>query len=375
MSNVKDGYTFNSGAVLDNRIVMAPMVAQGSTKGGQVTDEDLNYFRIRSDVAAMIITGAVAVEDGGRGFDNQIGASKDEEVAGLTKLAATMKEKGNKAIMQLYHGGREAVGGYNLFHEVVAPSAIEFSFLPYIPRELTEEEIKRIIKSFGEAAKRAIDAGFDGVEIHGANHYLLQQFFSKFSNHRTDQWGGSLENRMRFSLEILKEVKRVVKEYAKNDFIIGYRFCPEEIHGDNVGYDISESKQLIEKIVDEGLDYVHISVFAGYDEKPANSDKSFGQIFKELVNNRAAVIIVSGIFSEDDANKALDHGDLVAIGRASLIEPHFAAKIKEGKSNEITTQVSPEILDSLALPKGLIAWILQENSPLPPLPNLESLKK
>jgi len=375
MSNVKDRYTFHSGAILDNRIVMAPMVAQGSTKDGQVGEEDLNYFKLRSDVAAMIITGAVAIEEGGRGFDHQIGASKDEEVVGLTKLASTMKEKGNKAIMQLYHGGREAVGGYNLFHEVVAPSAIDFSFLNYIPRELSEDEINRIIKSFGKATKRAIDAGFDGVEIHGANHYLLQQFFSKFSNHRSDKWGGTLENRMRFPLEVLKEVKRVVKENAKDDFIIGYRFCPEEIHGDNIGYDINESKQLIENIVEEGLDYVHISVFAGYDKKPANSTQSFGQIFKELINKRAAVIIVSNIFSEEDANDALNHGDLVAIGRASLIEPHFASKIKAGKGNEITTQISPEILDSLALPKGLIKWLLQDDSPLPPLPNLESLKQ
>ena len=96
-------------------------------------------------------------------------------------------------------------------------------------------DILRIIKSFGEATKRAIDSGFDGVEIHGANHYLLQQFFSKYSNRRTDQWGGSLENRMRFSLEVLKEVKSVVKSHAKDDFIVGFRFCPEEIHGENIG--------------------------------------------------------------------------------------------------------------------------------------------
>lgn len=277
--------------------------------------------------------------------------------------------------MQLYHGGREAEGGYNLFGEVVAPSAIKFSFLPYVPRELSGDEIERIIKSYGKAAKRAIDAGFDGVEIHGANHYLLQQFFSKFSNRREDKWGGSLENRMRFPLEVLREVKKVVKEYGRDDFIIGYRFCPEEIHGDNVGYDIGESKKLIDKIVEEGLDYVHISVFMGYDEKPKGSKKSFGQIIKKQVKGRAAVIIVSNIFSEEDANDALNHGDLVAIGRASLIEPHFAAKIMEGRSGEITKEISPEIVDSLALPKGLIAWILQENSPLPPIPNLDSLRK
>ena len=96
------------------------------------------------------------------------------------------------------------------------------------------------------------------VEIHGANHYLIQQFFSTLSNHRTDDWGGSLEKRMAFPLAVVKEVKRVVAEEGPKDFIIGYRISPEEIHGDAIGYTYNESTQLIAQVVKQELDYIHV---------------------------------------------------------------------------------------------------------------------
>lgn len=373
MTHIKDTFKLNCGATLPNRLVMAPMVAQGSTVDGFITQEDLDYFDIRSNVAGMIITGAAAVEDGGRGFDKQIGVSSDAHVLGLTKLATTIKKDGNKAIMQLYHGGREAVGGYNLFQEVVAPSAIDFPFLPYVPRELTEDEILRIIKSFGKATKRAIDSGFDGVEIHGANHYLLQQFFSNYSNHRTDQWGGSLENRMRFSLEILKEVKSVVKTYAKEDFIVGFRFCPEEIHGENIGFTLEDSIAWMDRVVEIGVDYIHVSIFTGFSDKAVDASKSYGETFKSCFNEKTAVIIVSNVFNLEDAKEALKHGDLVAIGRGALIEPDFAGKIMRDEASTIVTRVTNDNFNDLKWPEGLSAWFSEEDNPLPPVPGFSDL--
>ncbi len=373
MKTIQSEFTLNCGAVLPNRLVMAPMVAQGSTVDGYITQEDLDYFDVRSNVAGMIITGAAAVEDAGRGFDNQIGVSKDEYIEGLTQLAQTIKKDGNKAIMQLYHGGRESVGGYNLFGEVVAPSAIEFPFLPYVPRELTEAEIERIIVSFAEGARRAIEAGFDGVEIHGANHYLIQQFFSTYSNNRTDKWGGSLENRMRFSMEILKAVKETVKTYGKEDFIVGFRFCPDEVHGENVGFTVEESIQWVESVVNEGVDYIHISVFTGFNSKPGNDDESYGKIFKKRFSDQTAVIIVSNVFGLEDANNALEHGDLVAIGRGALVEPKFAQKIINHQEDTIQRKVTAETFKDLAWPKGLLEWFQIENSPLPPIEGIDDL--
>src|SRR5690625_1644542 len=359
--------TLPNGAVLPNRTAMAPMVVMGANDDGTVSDLDVAYFDKRSGVAGLIITGAVYVNADGYGFDGQISASKDEDVEGLKKLAQAAKKDGNKVVAQLHHAGRESL--YEKLGRVVAPSAIEFPFLDYVPEEMTNEEIEKTIKDFGSAAKRVLADGFDGVEVHGANHYLLQQFFSSYSNRRTDQWGGTLEKRMAFPLAVLKEVQRVVKESGKQDFIVGYRISPEEIHGENVGYHIDEALQLVEKVVSEQVDYIHVSVFTGYAVGPEGSDKSYGELVKEVVNNRCPVIIVSNVFTADDALEALNHGDIVAIGRAALIEPEFTKKIREDRADEIETSVENR-LDQLAIPPKAIEWFKMEGSLLPPLPGI-----
>lgn len=366
--------TLKHGATLKTRIAMAPMVAQASNLDGSVSENDLEFYSARAGVAGMIITGAAMVAESGRGFDHHLSIANDGMVDGLTKLAAAIKKEGNKAIIQLYHGGREAKTAYKNLGEVVAPSAIDFPFLPYTPRALTEEEILDLIKDFGKAAKRAIAAGFDGVEIHGANHYLLQQFFSSYSNIREDNWGGSLDKRMNFSLGIVKEVKRVVAENAPKDFIVGYRFSPDEVHGDTVGYTIEDSLQLIDKIADEDLDYIHTSIFTGYQDTPPGHKEAYGTLVKEKVGNRAATIIVSNIFDADAALDALNYGDIIAIGREALLEPRFAAKILEGKTDEIISKVIPGSVEELEFTEALKDWFLETGSALPPLPGQENLR-
>jgi 2,4-dienoyl-CoA reductase-like NADH-dependent reductase (Old Yellow Enzyme family) len=359
--------TLPNGAVLPSRTAMAPMVVMGANDDGTVSDLDVAYFDKRSGVAGLIITGAVYVNADGYGFDGQISASKDEDVEGLKKLAQAAKKDGNKVVAQLHHAGRESL--YEKLGRVVAPSAIEFPFLDYVPEEMTNEEIEKTIKDFGSAAKRVLAAGFDGVEVHGANHYLLQQFFSSYSNRRTDQWGGTLEKRMAFPLAVLKEVQRVVQDSGKKDFIVGYRITPEEIHGDNIGYRIDESLSLIEKIVREKVDYVHVSLFTGYSDAPHDSKKSYGEIVKQQVDGRCPVIIVSNVSTADHALDALNHGDIAAIGRGALVEPEFTKKIREGSANKIRTSVDNNLTD-LEIPKKAIQWFKMEDSPLPPLPGL-----
>lgn len=363
--------TLPNGATLNGRIAMAPMIVMGAHDDGTVSDLDVAYFSKRSNVANLIITGAAYVNDMACGVEGQISISKDEDIEGLRKIANEIKKDGNKAIVQIHHGGREAAGAYEKLGKVVAPSAIEFPFLDYVPEEMTAEEVEETIKDYGRATRRAMAAGFDGVEIHGANHYLLQQFFSAYSNERTDKWGGSLEKRMAFPLAVVKEVKRVVLESGKNDFIVGYRISPEEIHGENVGYKIDEALQLVDKIVSEKIDYIHLSIFRGYKEAPEGSDESYGQLVKKTVNGRCPVIIVSSIFTVEDAVDALNHGDIVAIGRSAIMEPQFAKKIKERRADEIVTTVKDETIDDLAIPEGAIRWFTAEDSQLPPLPGLK----
>lgn len=376
-----DTVQFRHGAQLSSRLVMPPMLTFSGLKGGFVSDDTLRYYHARSQAAGLLIAEYHYVSESGGpcsrlGYPEQLGIYSDEHLEGAKKIAAALQKNGNKAILQIHHGGREASGRAVKGEEVLAPSALDFSFLSYPVREMTNAEIEEIIKDFGRATKRAIEAGFSGVEIHGANHYLLQQFFSSFSNVREDKWGGSLEKRMAFPLAVVKEVKRVVEEYAPKDFIVGYRISPEEIHGDEVGYSYREAQALIREVIKYELDYIHLSLWEGYASKPVGSDRTYAEHFKSILDNQTKLIIVGGVFSEEEAQDAIAQTptDLIAVGRGTLIDPLFGQKIKEGRGNEIVHQISPEQLEQTAWTSGLREAFTREDSlGLPELPGHDSI--
>lgn len=198
--------------------------------------------------------------------------------------------------------------------------------------------------------------GFDCyVEIHGANHYLLQQFFSAYSNRREDDWGGSLAKRMRFPLAVAKAVSVAAKEAgAPDDFIIGYRISPEEINPDNVGYTWHESTQLVQVLTDQvDLDYLHLSM-GSYEEKPADSDQTFAQLFRPLLKAGTKLVVVGGVNSGDKARAAITDADLVAVGRENLIDPAFATKVLTGRTDEIRTAITPDQAKATYMTPGMI---------------------
>lgn len=376
-----DTVQFRHGAQLSSRLVMPPMLTFSGLKGGFVSDDTLRYYHARSQAAGLLIAEYHYVSESGGpcsrlGYPEQLGIYSDEHLEGAKKIAAALQKNGNKAILQIHHGGREASGRAVKGEEVLAPSALDFSFLSYPVREMTNAEIEGIIKDFGRATKRAIEAGFSGVEIHGANHYLLQQFFSSFSNVREDKWGGSLEKRMAFPLAVVKEVKRVVEKYAPKDFIVGYRISPEEIHGDEVGYSYREAQALIREVIKYELDYIHLSLWEGYASKPVGSDRTYAEHFKSILDNQTKLIIVGGVFSEEDAQDAIAQTptDLIAVGRGTLIDPLFGQKIKEGRGDEIVHQISPEQLEQTTWTSGLREAFTREDSlGLPELPGHDSI--
>ena len=376
-----DTVQFRHGAQLSSRLVMPPMLTFSGLKGGFVSDDTLRYYHARSQAAGLLIAEYHYVSESGGpcsrpGYPGQLGIYSDEHLEGAKKIATALQKNGNKAILQIHHGGREASGRAVKGEEVLAPSALDFSFLSYPVREMTNAEIEEIIKDFGRATKRAIEAGFSGVEIHGANHYLLQQFFSSFSNVREDKWGGSLEKRMAFPLAVVKEVKRVVEEYAPKDFIVGYRISPEEIHRDEVGYSYREAQALIREVIKYELDYIHLSLWEGYASKPVGSNRTYAEHFKSILDNQTKLIIVGGVFSEEEAQDAIAQTptDLIAVGRGTLIDPLFGQKIKEGRGNEIVHQISPEQLEQTAWTSGLREAFTREDSlGLPELPGHDSI--
>lgn len=382
VNQLRDTVTLRHGAKLHNRIVLPPMLTFSGKEGGFASDDTINYYKARSQAAGLLIAEYHYVSETGGpctppGIPEQLGIYDDEHFDSIRAIASALKKDGNKAILQIHHGGREAMGRAAKGKEVLAPSAIDYSFLSYPVREMTNEEIEEIIKDFGRAAKRAIDAGFDGVEIHGANHYGIQQFFSKLSNHRTDKWGGSLEKRMAFPLAVVKEVKSVIEQYAPEDFIIGYRISPEEIHGDDIGYTYDEAMQLIQEVIKYELDYIHLSLWAGgYSAIPHGGQKSFGEYYKEILDDKTKLIVVGGVFDEASAQEAVEkYTDLIAVGRGTLVDPEFGKKIDEGKGDTIVHEITPEQLEKACWTPGLLRVFTSEGQMgLPPIPNAESIK-
>lgn len=331
--------TFPNGVEIQGRFVMAPMVINSSNADGTVTDADIAYFKRRAKTGQLLITAACYNDIMAQWLDYQYGIFDDKHLPGMTEMAQVMKSEGAKAIMQVYHTGREASVTYRDYGVAYGPSSIQFPFLDYPVTEMSERKIHDVISFFGDATRRAIKAGFEGLEIHGANHYLIQQFFSTTSNKRTDKWGGSIENRAAFALAIFDEVKRVAKEESAKPFIVGYRISPEEIHGSDVGYTLDDSLYLIEQLVSKGVDYIHSSLWGvdSYKNKAAMGryqNQPINQVIKTTINKRCPLIVVGGISSADTALDALEYGDLVAMAAAAIVEPDLAEKIRNDRVEE-----------------------------------------
>lgn len=347
---------FPNGVAISSRFVMAPMVVNGSSYEGNVGEDDIKYFERRADSASFLISGATSVTPDGNAFGYGLGIYDDSQIEGWKKMAKAMKSKGNKALVQIYHPGYQAKFTYKDKGIIYAPSNLNLPFIPYPITAMSKDQVEEAIEQFVQAARRAIEAGFDGIEIHGANHYLIQQFFSKTSNTRIDEFGGRIENRAKFALEIVKRVKKYAKEHAKPDFIVGYRLSPEEIHGEEIGYTLDDTIYLVNEVVRLGIDYIHTSLWGNraYASKAALGQckgQSINKVIKSVIDERALLIGAGDITSADKMLEASEYVDLLAVASLILTDPDAKNKILSGKENEITLDVENRIED-LALPKN-----------------------
>ncbi len=336
LRNLFDEIPLASGTSFKNRLFMSPMTTQSAFYDGEITQQIIDYYAFRSGDAAAIIVESCFIEDKGRGFPGALGVDTDKKVAGLTELAQAIKSKGSKAIMQIYHAGRMAWPEINGGAVPISASPVA-ALRPNapVPREMTEEQILEMIAFFGDATRRAIEAGFDGVEIHGANTFLLQQFFSPHSNRREDQWGGSREKRAKFPLEVMKEVQRVAKEQGAEKFIVGYRFSPEELEEPGIHFD--DTMYLLNTLAELQPDYFHFSMGAYTRPSIVDSDDPEPLITKYLAQRspvlaQIPIMGVGSILQRADAEDAMKLGyDLLAVGKGFLIEPNWVNMIKEGQ--------------------------------------------
>jgi len=363
IENLLKPRTLNSSINVKNPIVMAPMTTFSGNPDGTVSESELNYYKLRSKGVGIVITATTYVRASGKGFPGQFAAYNNSFLPGLKKLAQTIKGEGALAVLQIFHGGRMAIPGEIPGGQTISASAVAAERPgAMVPREMTELEIQDIIKAFGETTKLAIDAGFDGVEIHGANTYLLQQFFSPHANRRKDAWGGNIEKRMNFPLAVISEVKKAVKDKGKEHFIVGYRFSPEEI--ENPGITFEDTLLFIDVLANQGLSYLHSSVMDFWQGSTRDTTNTKPIICKILdkIHGRVPFIGVGSIHTPEDAVKALDSGvEFISLGRELIMEPDWIEKVQSEKFSEIRTTLSKNDQKSLTIPEPL--WKAIINTP------------
>jgi len=317
--------------------VLPPMETRLNMPNGDVTREMIDYYAERAGggAAALIVENTFIDDKESRSSLISSGLYSDHLIAGKNLLAEAIQDGGALAILQLSHGGRQAIEAATGL-QPVAPSAIACKVIGRMPRALEIDEIEVIEDAFADAAERAQKAGFDGVEIHGAHGYLIFSFLSPYSNIREDSYGGSVENRARFARNILRKVRKRVGE----DFIVGFRISGTDFIPGGFSLDMAcETVPMLEKYID----YIHVS--GGIYET-----SSFGSIVPlygpmgGLIEHAAAVkkcaqipVIAVGSLDVPLGEKALRDGkaDIVALGRAMIADPDIANKIEQGREEDI----------------------------------------
>lgn len=319
---------------LSNHIVMAPMTRSRAISNVP-NDLMAEYYSLRAD-AGLIITEGTSPSPNGLGYARIPGLFNSEQVAGWTKVTKAVHAKGGHIFVQLMHTGRTS-------HElnlpkgahVLAPSAVtqsgrmytdEKGLLPYpTPQEMTAAEIETAKNEHIKSAQLAIDAGFDGIELHGANGYLLEQFLNPKTNKRTDSYGGSSENRMRFVLEVAEGCAKKIGGDK-----VGIRLSPYGANGDMGAFEGIDQfyATLAKKLSDAGLVYIHIADHSSMGAPPVSV-----AVKQAIRANFSGAYILSGGFDAVTAEQALDQklGDLVAFGRPFLGNPDLVEKMKKEK--------------------------------------------
>ncbi|MGO2356209.1 MAG: alkene reductase [Marinomonas foliarum] len=320
-----------------HRVVMAPMTRARSTQPGDIPNQMNALYYAQRASAALIITEATQISPQGKGYSYTPGIHSEEQVKGWRIVTKAVHSKGGKIFLQLWHVGRMSHPDFHQGDLPVAPSAVPFKGQIWkvdpatdkgvmvdcpTPRELNKEEIAAIIQDYRHAAQNAMDAGFDGVEIHGANGYLIDQFLRTTSNTRQDQYGGSREHRLRF----LKEVVIAVADQI-GPLHTAIRLAPfltaRGMDCSDILPTIADAAEFLDKI---GIAYLHL-VEADWDDAP-----TFTESFRQTIRSRfSGPIIVAGKYSLSRAEWVISNGyaDLVAFGRDFVANPDLPKRLRQ----------------------------------------------
>ncbi|MEL7833405.1 alkene reductase [Fodinibius sp. Rm-B-1B1-1] len=318
-----------SGLELSNRMVMAPMTRSRAGEGNVPTDLMVKYYRQRTS-AGLIISEGTQISEQGIGYPWTPGIHTYEQVEGWKKVTSAVHNEGGKIFAQIWHVGRISHPHYHDGEPPVAPSAVKPEGQIFTaegmkdfvtPRALGTDEIPGIIEDYAQAARNAVKAGFDGVEIHGANGYLIDQFLKDGTNKRNDEYGGSLKNRSRLTLEVTEAVSDAIGNEKT-----GIRFSPTvRNHGISDSNPKETFSYLLEQLNDFNLAYIHLMEPMDDVSDLDNYPEEVTEYFRDIYNG---TIITNAGFDQNSGNKVIENGtaDLVAYGRLFLANPDLPAR-------------------------------------------------
>ena len=349
MTTLLQPLSFSHGPTMKNRFMLAPLTNCQSHEDGRLSEEEFRWLTLRAQGGfGLTMTCAAHVQANGKGFPGQLGVWSDDHVAGLRRLAGAIKAQQSIAIVQLHHAGMrspaELIGAAPVCPSDNAKTGA---------RALTHAEVQRAIADFVAAAARAEQAGFDGVELHGAHSYLLCQFFSAEVNRRDDEYGGSLENRARILFEIIDGIR----SRCRQDFMLGVRLSPERF-----GMQLADSIRIAQRVMREGkVDFLDMSLWDVFKqpEETEYQGRSLMSYFTELERGNTRLGVVGKIRTPQDAEAALAAGaDWIMLGRAAMLQHDFPRRYQADRAfKPVQMPVSRQYLKGEGLSEKFQAYI------------------
>jgi len=355
-------FKLRCGAVLPNRIALAPLTNKQSLPDGRLGDDELGWIARRADGGfGLIETCAAYVARDGKAWDGELGVDRDALLPGLTRLAERIQRGGAVGLVQLFHGGVRADPNLTGERPWSASTWQEDTKDFVEPRPATERDIQRVIRQFVDAAVRAEAAGFAGVELHGAHGYLFSQFLSRTMNPRTDGWGDDLVGRAR----LLREVTRAVRLRCRSSFVVGVRLSLEDYFNAR-GMDLDDNLQVAAWLAEDGVDFVHASLWDFTRMTTKRPEAHQLTLLRAALPSEVAVIGCGKVWSLADAEAMLARGaDIVSLGRSAILNPDWPIQSRDEKwlplrppmtrADLIERSVSPNFAVYLRAFRGLVA--------------------
>ncbi len=340
------------GFVLKNRTLLAAMTNKQSHEDGTLSTEEIDWLtrRAKGDFA-ITTTAAANVTEFGRGWEGEMGVWGDHQLPGLTKMATQLNSAGTISLVQLFHGGMRAPRSINGVQPVSASENTESGMNGEFTHAMSPDEVREMIQSFTKAAKRCEQAGFHGVELHGAHSYLICQFLGAKTNRRTDEWGGDIAGRSRFLLELITSIRAATSD----NFLIGVRISPKI---EKAGIYLEDSLELAKILCQTDIDMLHISCWDVFEAVGDGNEESLTKRFRNVIPHDFPLISTGAIWDTKDAQWLIDEGaDIVGVARVGIAHPDWPKNLHDKDYTPRRPPFSEEYLRSVKLSQVFVDYM------------------